>query len=90
MDIIAILFIKIPAQGLLLNMFYIQILSVQTVQKTKKELHLFLISRTFWKTFPGQPLADGISQSTVTYNGRRLKVEDKEIVVYCSTMIVDK
>lgn len=71
-------------------MFYIQIRSVQTVQKTKKEWPLFLISRTFWKTFPGQPFADGISQSTVTYNGRRLKVEDKGIAFYCLTMIVDK
>lgn len=80
MDIITISCIKIPAQGLL-----------QTILlQLTKECQLFLISRTFWKIFPGQPLADGISQSTTTYNGRRLKVEAKGIAVYCSTMIVDK
>lgn len=97
MDIIAISCIKIPAQGLLqrpcyrCNMFYIQILSVQTVQKTNKNDYFFnfphILENISWTTFSWW---DFSKYSTVTYNGRRLKVEDKEIAVYCLTMIVDK
>lgn len=81
------IFIKIPAQGLTqrpcysYRMFDIKMISIQTVQKTKKERQLIWIFLTFWETFAGQPLAE-ISQSTVTYNGRRLKVEDKGTAVH--------